>query len=103
MWYFTRAEVGQHVPGTETFQVFSMGLHLARLKTALRPTKRLVVTSRNHTSKFIQPVVSRSSVTANEILLQLVATMAKVAARYIRSTVCSIFSGGKSHVCLPYP
>src|SRR3569833_224461 len=101
MWKCTKVDIGQHVPGTENLQTFSIGLHWAQLKTALKPRKMFVVTSRNHTNTRIRSSVSRIRVMATDVLLQMMPTIENVPATYMRSMVCSRFCIGKSQVCLP--
>jgi len=63
----------QQDPGTELSHNLLTGVHWIYVKIQLRPRKILTLAIMNQTSRRIQPVHKRSSVTAKEVLLQAAA------------------------------
>jgi len=57
----------------EKLKTFCTGVHDTKLKMPLRPIATLMVMMANQTMAFTQPLEMRSSVRANEVLLQAAA------------------------------
>src|SRR3569833_485219 len=93
----------QQVPATMGFHVFSAGVHRTHSKMALRLMAMFMLTIINHSTTFIFPVISRSSVRANAVLLQTAARMENVPVKLPVRPSREKFSGGTSQTCVPLP
>ena len=93
------------MPGANGFHAFSTGVHWTHGRRAVSPIAMFMDMMMNQTMAFIQPLVSRSSVTAKLVLDQMAAVTENVPATLSSTSTLAMSSrlGGMSHVWAPYP
>ena len=93
----------QHRPSSVGFHVLLSGTHCAQGIAAARAVTTLIVMMQNHTNALMRPLVSRSSVTPNEVLVQPTAVSVKLA-RLLMMMMKRAESGTfRSQLWLPSP
>lgn len=89
----------QHVPGTVLSHTLSTGVHLAKPKIQTRFMEMLMVTMIKMRKYFIHWFVAmRYSVTANDVLLVVVARIPNVATRMVNRLMVFLFSSLMVHM-----